>query len=157
MKPEMVGRVPVFGERGQVQVALGFIERVGELAPARRRLALAWACTLPWERDPDALPDSFRRELELAAREAQEEDRSSGAAPPALDTEALLDDHEPPINEVFLRQPAELAPAERRAMLLLACMGPWIAARKALPEWLDREHRHARAEAAEERQRTRDE
>lgn len=153
MKPGVVGRVPVFGERGEVQVARGFIERVGELAPARRRLALAWACTLAWKGDPGALPDCYRRELELAVLEAQEEVRISGAAQPPLDTEALWEGHELPINEVFLRQLAELAPARRQAMLLLACMGPGIAARKGIPEWLEREHRRARAEAAEERQR----
>lgn len=150
MEPRYIGGIAIFGERGRAPIASSLIERLSDLPPTKRRLVLAQACTLPWQDDPDKLPDCYRRELDLAEWEAEEEDRLRGNAADPLDTGPLIEDGEPPINEVFLRQLIPLGPSHRRSILTFACTGSWLERKERPPEWISRHNRHALGDQAEE-------
>lgn len=136
MKPTYIGAVPVFGELGKPPIGKDFVERLGELPPTMRRLALARACAFPWRGNVAELPHCYRRELESATWEAQEEQRWAARDSRPADATSVLEAEEPPISEVFLRQLIPLGPCERRAQLAQACIAAWILDRTPPPDWL---------------------
>lgn len=149
-QPEMIGNVPVFGERGRAPIARAFVEALGRLTPTQRRLALARACALPWRDKPSQLPDCYKRELEAAEWEAREEDRGRGRSPHATDIDSLLDSEDLPISELFLRQLIPLRPSRRRSHLAQACIAFSVLERRTPPQWISRFNEHAHGDAAED-------
>lgn len=146
----MIGNVPIWGDRGRPNIAEAFVERLGELPPTKRRLALALACALPWRNNSDELPNCYKRELEAAAWEAYEEDLSRGQDHNRGDIEGLIDPEDPPISKLFLRQLVAVGPTERRAVLAQACIGFWIVDHVPPPKWLSRYCDHAYGDDAED-------
>jgi hypothetical protein len=147
-QPSSIGDVRIVGEPGRDQISRSFVERLACLTPTQRRLALAHACTLPWRDNPAEVPACFKRELETAAWEARQEDLAREGK--SVDVQEIVDPHDPPISEVFLRQIVSSSPTRRRAQLAIVCAAPWLGGSEFPPESISRSFEDALAEATEE-------
>jgi hypothetical protein len=138
VEPDFIGTVAIFGEKGKKQIAKSFLDGLGNLSPTKRRLALARACAFPWRDKPEDLPDCYKRELEMASFEADEEDLARGATPNHGAVADLFASEEPPINEIFLRQLVPLGPSDRRHALIMPGLARWGFEGQTPPEWIMR-------------------
>jgi hypothetical protein len=86
----------------------------------------------------------------MASWEADEEDRARGKEPDHKSIDELLGewDTDPPLDEVLLRQVAELAPSSRRSLLTLMYGAPWWYKHEQPPEWVIRVRHYAEFEGA---------
>lgn len=169
---EAKGLGRVLNPRGDEVVSRRFVERLGELAPSSRRLAIAMACAQPWRDEPEATPECYRVELDYARWVAEAEYEAWAAAgrpgeggpgTPQVELGYLFAEEPEPILGDTLQILADHPPLARHWVLMQQLRKAWDnelrpevheGVRRAIaenddsefaPEWVRRDHDYARA------------
>lgn len=128
------GKVRILNPRGEAVVSRRFLERLGELAPSSRELAIARACAQPWRDRPEELPECYRVELDHARWVAQREREvwdaagragEGGFGEPVVDLDYLFADEPEPLLAYPLQLFAGYGPLWRRHSLASQFRGQW--------------------------------
>lgn len=128
------GQVRILNPRGEAVVSRRFLERLGELPPSSRELAIARACAQPWRDRPEELPECYRVELDHARWAAQREREvwdvagragEGGFGEPVVDLDYLFADEPEPILAYSLQVFAGYGPLSRRHSLARQSRSQW--------------------------------
>lgn len=143
---ETIGRVQVVGVRGKFPIEPDFLQRVTDLSPSARRLAIAEGCIAPWRESPSEAPACYIREHEQALFNRREEERHTGQPP--FQPTSIFPSKEP-VLKAFLLDLVGMTPGARRLHMAHAYTGAWNRSEDS-PEWVWREYISAGGELQEE-------